>query len=87
MKIFVPTDFSEGSKKAVHFAAQLAENFGAHMILAHAWYPSVTDAEFDNFNAVVEAAKYIYSLGCAQCTPTPFIRIMFPLNICRNLIL
>jgi nucleotide-binding universal stress UspA family protein len=53
MKIFVPTDFSEGSKKAVHFAAQLAENFGAHMILAHAWYPSVTDAEFDNFNAVV----------------------------------
>lgn len=53
MKIFVPTDFSEGSKKAVHFAALLSENMGAHLILAHAWYPSVTDAEFDNFNAVV----------------------------------
>jgi nucleotide-binding universal stress UspA family protein len=47
-KILCPTDFSPGSRQALHMAAALAREGRAQLVLAHVWQPSqwATGGEF-----------------------------------------
>src|SRR4051812_46945810 len=44
--ILVPTDFSEGSDKALRYAGKFAEQFGARVTLLHIIQPMVYPADF-----------------------------------------
>jgi len=47
-KILCPIDFSAGSRQAMHAAVRLADEAGAELVLAHAWYvpPVAFGAEY-----------------------------------------
>lgn len=50
--LLVPTDFSENSHKAVRYAAEIARESGAEIILMNAWHVTPTDSEFVEFNTL-----------------------------------
>lgn len=47
--ILVPVDFSDNSKNALDYAIQLAKRFDLHLILVHAFHPSITEAIKDSY--------------------------------------
>ena len=56
--ILVPTDFSDPSKKALKYAARLAEFFGSHVTLIHVVEP-VMSPDFTNFPLALDEEKVI----------------------------
>lgn len=56
--ILVPTDFSEASKRALKYAAQFAEQFGAKLIVLHVVEPVATP-DFAYYPLVMENDKAV----------------------------
>ena len=54
-KILVPVDFSDESKKSVHYAVALARQFGASIVLLHVMEPVVYPSDVGYGPVVVQA--------------------------------
>ena len=63
-RILVPVDFSPLSKKAMHYAARLAQQFGAEVTLFHVIEPEIPPA-FDGFMIAPPPVSNGSSVQCA----------------------
>jgi universal stress protein A len=57
-RILVPTDFSDPSRKALYYAARLAEHFGSRITLIHVIEP-VMSPDFTHFPLALDEEKVI----------------------------